>query len=110
MKLIFLTFALAAAVAAANSPKTFTGVITDTMCGAKHSMMKNQPDGQCIRTCVKGPYEYALFDGTKVLKLSDQKTSSKFVARRVKVTGSYDDKAKTIKVTSIDPISTGESK
>jgi phosphate-selective porin len=108
MKTIFVTIALAVATTAVNSAATFTGVITDTMCGAKHTMMKNQPDDKCVKTCVKGSYEYALFDGTNVLKLSDQKTSAKFVARRVKVSGSYDDKTKMIKVTSIEVID-GES-
>jgi phosphate-selective porin len=111
MKTVFFTFALAATISAATAAETFTGVITDTMCGAKHGMMKNQPDDQCIKVCVKGPYQYALFDGTKVLKLSDQKTSAKFAAQRVKVTGTYDNKAKLIKVASIEPINKkGESK
>jgi len=82
---------------------TFTGVITDTMCGARHGMMKNQPDEQCIKMCVKGQYVYALFDGTKVVKLSDQKNSAKYAARKVKVTGDYNSRTSTIKVSSIKP-------
>jgi hypothetical protein len=27
-------------------------------------MMKDQPDDQCVKMCVKGQYVYALFDGT----------------------------------------------
>jgi hypothetical protein len=53
--------------------------------------------------CVKGPHEYALLDGTNLLKLSDQKAAAKFPAQKVKVTGTYDEKTKTIKVTSIEP-------
>jgi hypothetical protein len=83
---------------------TFTGVITDTMCGAKHGMMKNQPDAQCVRTCVKGQYAYALFDGTNVILLSDQKTAAKYGTQKVTVTGSYNAKTKTIKVQSIEPV------
>lgn len=82
---------------------TFTGVITDTMCGAKHEMMKNQPDNQCVRMCVKGQANYALFDGKNVFKLSDQKTPAKFAAQKVKVTGTLDPKTNTIKVSSIEP-------
>ena len=101
MKLFYLLFA-AATLIASDSVRTFTGVITDTMCGAKHSMMKNQPDDECVRMCTKGSSEYALFDGTQVLKLSDQKNSAKFAAQRVTIAGSYNEKTKTIKVTSIE--------
>ena len=101
---MLLTGGLAMAAQAA----TFTGVITDTMCGAKHGMMKNQSDAECVRMCAKGQHGYALFDGTTVLKLSDQKTTAKYAARRVKVTGTLDGKTHTIKVTSIEP--EGDSK
>lgn len=92
-----------AALAAAAQADTFTGVITDTMCGAKHEMMKNQPDDQCVKMCTKGESAYALFDGKHVIKLSDQKTPAKFAAQKVKVTGTLDSKTNTIKVTSIEP-------
>jgi hypothetical protein len=96
--LILLTGGLAIPAPAA----TFTGVITDTMCGAKHDMMKNEPDAQCVRICAKGQYGYALFDGMTVLKLSDQKTPARYTAQKVKVTGTLDEKTHTIKVTSIE--------
>jgi len=95
-----LMFAALAAVAQAD---TFSGVITDTMCGAKHRMMKNQPDDQCVTMCAKGEANYALFDGKNVIKLSDQKAPAKFAAQKVKVTGTLDLKTNTIKVTSIEP-------
>jgi hypothetical protein len=96
---------IAAAVATANAADTFIGVITETMCGAKpHSQMsKGRTDAECVKMCAKGPHEYALLDGTNVLKLSDQKAAAKFPAQKVKVTGAYDEKTKTIKVTSIQP-------
>jgi hypothetical protein len=91
------------ALAAAAQTDTFSGVITDTMCGAKHGMMKNQPDDQCVKMCTKGEANYALFDGKNVIKLSDQKTPAKFAAQKVNVTGTLDSKTNTIKVTSIEP-------
>ncbi len=84
--------------------ETFTGTITDTMCGAKHTMMKDQPDDKCIRMCVKGSSDYALFDGQNVFKLSDQTKPAKFAAQKVKITGKLDEKTKTIKITSIEPL------
>jgi hypothetical protein len=83
--------------------ETFTGVVTDTMCGAKHTMMKG-PDDKCVRMCVKGSSDYALFDGENVFKLSDAGKSAKFAARRVKIEGTMDAKTKTIKVSSIEPV------
>jgi hypothetical protein len=92
---IFLALALS---------ETFTGVVTDTMCGAKHTMMKDQPDDKCIKMCVRGSSEYALFDGENVFKLSDQSKPAKFAAQKVKVTGTLDPKTKTIKIGSIEGV------
>jgi hypothetical protein len=103
MKFFLCTIALAGLLSAGPAPTTFTGVITDTMCGAKHGMMKGQPDDECIAACVKGSSVYALFDGNNMLKLSDQKGAAKFPAKRVKVTGVFDQSTKTIKVSSIEP-------
>jgi hypothetical protein len=83
--------------------ETFTGVVTDTMCGAKHTMMKDQPDDKCIKMCVKGSSDYALYDGQNVFKVSDQSKLAKLAAQKVTVTGTLDSKTKAIKITSIEP-------
>ena len=103
MKTIYFLAIATLTLIGAETPKTFTGVITDTMCGAKpHSaMMKDKPEAECVRLCAKGPFGYALYDGTNVMKLSDQKTPAKYAAQKVKVTGTYDEKTKTLTVTSI---------
>jgi hypothetical protein len=93
-----------ATLAIAAKADTFTGVITDTMCGANHNMMKGHPADQCVKICSKGQYSYALYDGSNVFKLSDQKTPAKFAAQKVKVTGTLDPKNNTIKVSSIEPV------
>jgi len=101
MKLFWILSALAATLSA----ETFTGVITETMCGVKpHTMFQGRTDAECVRMCAKGPHQYALTDGTNVLKLSDQKTPAQFAAQKVKVTGTFDEKSKTIKVASIEPL------
>ena len=102
MRFTVLAFALPVLLAAAGAPEIISGVITDTMCGAKHTMMKNQPDDDCVRMCVKGSRDYALFDGKNVWKLSDQKTPARFASKNVKVTGNADPKTMTIRVTSIE--------
>ena len=102
-RVILLAAAIATTIAAADQ-QTFTGVITDTMCGKSHGMVAGQPDDKCVAICVKGTSsQYALYNGQSVLKLSDQKTPSKYAAQRVKVTGTLNEKTQTIKVSSIEP-------
>jgi hypothetical protein len=102
MKTIITIAAATALAFAANPPATFRGKVTDTMCGASHTMMKGKPDDECIRICLKGSSQYALFDGKSMIGLSDQKTPAKFAGQQVKVTGIYNEKTKTIKVASIE--------
>jgi hypothetical protein len=92
-------FLLAGALAA--SAATYTGVITDAMCGKDHSMMKVTPDAKCVMECVRAGSKYALYDGKNVYTLSDQKAPEKFAAKKVTVTGTLDAKSGTIKVDSI---------
>lgn len=68
--------------------KTYEGVVTDTMCGAQHSMMGNIPDKQCVLGCVKGGSKYGLIVGKKVYTLDGKPADfEKFAAAKVKVTG-----------------------
>jgi hypothetical protein len=94
----------AALLAAADKPQTFTGVITDTMCGAKHTMGIT-PDDKCVRECVKmdpKKWKYALLVGKDIYVLSDQQTPEKFAAQKVTVTGTLFEKTKVIKVDKIE--------
>ena len=95
----------AAAMAFAAGPQTFTGLITDNMCdNGDHKEMKMGPDPKCVVECVKGMNgKYVLYDAAAktAYVLSDQKTPEKFAAKKVAVTGTLDEKTKTIKVDSI---------
>ena len=94
---------LAAAVLDAASKRTFTGVITDTMCGTNHAMMKAKVDSDCVKACIKpgGKWRYALVDGTRVYTLSDQQTPEKFAGRKVVVTGELFEKTGILRVDSM---------
>ena len=87
---------------AADAPRTFTGVITDTMCGADHSHMGIKPDSKCVRECVRAGSKYALWNGKKLYTLSDQQTPEKFAAEKVKITGTLFEKTGIIKVDKIE--------
>jgi hypothetical protein len=47
--------------------KTFTGTVSDSMCGAKHEMPGD--DAGCTRACVSKGSKYALVVGDKVYTL-----------------------------------------
>ena len=70
MKHLLLFAFLASAALAAGATKTYTGVITDTMCGKSHAAMGVQPDVKCVRECIKsgnGKYKYALWSDGKLM-------------------------------------------
>lgn len=101
MKYIILILLLTAAAFGG----TFTGVITDSMCGVSHEAMKMGPDADCVKACVKDHNsKYALLVGTQVYKLSDQQTPATFAGKKVKVTGTLYEKTGIIKVESIEAV------
>lgn len=93
-----------AAAAPAQESKTYTGVITDTMCRADHKPMKVSPDPKCVKDCVGdgATYKYALLDGANLYLLSDQETPAKFAGQKVKVRGVLYVKTNILKVESIE--------
>jgi len=104
MRLLLCTFLLIAALAAGPGARTFTGVITDSMCpDGDHSQMRMGPtDAKCTLACIdEHGAQYVLYDGKATYTLSDQKTPEKFAGKRVTVTGTLDTRTKTIQVTSI---------
>jgi len=67
LSLIAVLFATAIVALAAAKSQTFTGEVSDSMCGAKH-MMDNK--AECTRTCVSKGSNYALVVGDKVYTLN----------------------------------------
>jgi hypothetical protein len=83
--------AVVPSVAADNSTQTFTGKVSDAMCGAKHTEGEIAP-ADCVRDCVKKGAKYALVVGDKVYNLdtSDQAALdelNKLAWEQAKVTG-----------------------
>ena len=70
--------------------KTLTGVVSDSMCGAKH-MAKDKSAAECTRECVKGGSDYALVVAGKVYPLKGDKTEiDKYAGQRATVKGTLD--------------------
>ena len=87
---------------AAGSTQTFTGKVSDAMCGAKHT--EGLAPAACVRACVQKGAKYALVVGDKVYTLdtSDQATLdtlNKLAWDQAKVTGTAD--GATISVKSV---------
>jgi hypothetical protein len=104
MKPLLLSLLVIAALTAAPEKRTFSGVITDSMCAiGDHSKMQMGPtDAECTKACIlEHGATYVLFDGNHAYDLSDQKAPEKFAGRRVTITGALDAKTMTIKVDSI---------
>jgi len=94
---------LAATIAfAASNPQTFTGKISDAMCGAQH-MMAGASDADCTHACVKQGSKYALVVGDTVYTLEggDAATLDKLAGQNATVSGTL--KGKTITVASVAP-------
>jgi hypothetical protein len=87
---------------AADKPQTFTGKVSDAMCGAKH-MMPGASDAACTRACIKQGSKYALVVGDKVYTLEggDAAALDKLAGENATVTGTVKDK--TINVASVSP-------
>ena len=103
LRLISLIAVLAVSAVAAGKSETFTGEVSDAMCGAKHMMPGN---AACLRTCVSKGANYALVVGDKVYTLhtSDEtarKTLDKLAGEKAKVTGTAD--SDTIEVSKVGP-------
>jgi hypothetical protein len=98
---------LLASFSAAQTPRTFIGVITDSMCPqGDHSQMQMGPtDAACAMACndVHGA-AFILYDGKFTYQLTDQKAPAKFAGQKVQVVGTLDDKSKTIRVQSINAV------
>ena len=87
---------------AAGSTQTFTGKVSDAMCGAKHK--EGLAPAACVRACVQKGAKYALVVGDKVYALdtSDQAALdnlSKLAWAEAKVTGTAN--GETISVKSV---------
>ena len=86
---------------AAGSTQTFTGKVSDAMCGAKHSEGGIAP-ADCVRACVQKGANYALVVGDKVYTLSTSDKAAlnelnKLAWDEAKVTGTVSGDTITVK-------------
>jgi hypothetical protein len=83
----------------AMAAESWTGTVSDSMCGAKHMMAGGAK--KCTLECVDAGSKFVLVDASgKVYGLSDQKKPRPFAGEKVKVAGTL--KGDTIEVSSIE--------
>ncbi len=100
--LAVLIFGTGLLALAADKPQTFTGKVSDAMCGAHHMM--SGPEADCARACVGKGSKYSLVVGDKVYTLdTDDKSAlgnlDKLAGANAKVTGTLN--GDTIAVSSV---------
>ncbi len=87
---------------AAGKEQSLTGVVSDSMCGAKHMMAGS--DAECTRACVAKGSKYALVVGDKVYTLDTSDKAAldqldKLAGQKAKVSGTVS--GDTVKVSSV---------
>jgi hypothetical protein len=84
-----------------SADTTLTGIVSDALCGAKHSMT-NMSAADCTRMCVKGGQGFALVVGDRVYNLrGDSAELDKYAAQKVTLKGKL--KGDTVTVDSVAP-------
>jgi hypothetical protein len=69
--------------------RTFSGVITDDHCAARHDRSSGMGTSECTRVCVRRGANYVLIDGDKSYRLEGNTTElGIFSGTRVALTGS----------------------
>jgi hypothetical protein len=102
LAIFLLMFPILSSAAFAAKAQSYTGTVSDAMCGAKH-MMEGDP-AACLRACVQKGSKYALVVGDKVYTLDTQNqatlaTLDKLANQKATVKGTAD--GDTISVTSV---------
>lgn len=100
LAILSFSFALLVCPAFAGKAQSFTGTVSDAMCGAKH-MMEGDP-AACLRACIQKGSKYALVVGDKVYTLDTQDpdtlaTLDKLANQKAMVKGELDGDTITVK-------------
>jgi hypothetical protein len=95
-----------------TSDQTFSGLITDSRCGARHRMNSDKTPAECARSCVRNHEHYVLVNGETAYALDgDADQLEKLAGERVSVVGMLAGgtiKVKTLLPGAVIPITTGE--
>jgi hypothetical protein len=83
-----VTFAAGASDAESVAAGTYTGMVTDEHCGAKHDRYPGKSASECAKMCALNGSKYVLLDGDTVYTLSGKDLAlDKLAGRRATVMG-----------------------
>lgn len=90
-------------VSGASGAQTFVGTVSDNMCARDHASMRMGPtDAECTLACISAHDALpVLVTSAEVYTLTGLQRVDEFAGRKVTVTGSLDDKTRTLRVDSI---------
>lgn len=102
--LLVLVIVLTTSLLYAAGESSWTGVISDSHCGAKHNQASKAAENCVENMCVKGGAAYVFVNSSdnKVYKLSPQDKFKGQGGHEVKVTGTMD--GETINATSVEMV------
>jgi hypothetical protein len=97
---VSVAFAGKEPIAESSNQSTFSGMITDEHCGAKHEKYPGKNAAECAKLCALNGSRYVLLDGDKVYILAGKDLAlDKLAGQRATVSGSLN--GTTITVTSV---------
>jgi hypothetical protein len=106
-------FSALCASRALAADQTWSGTVSDSMCGLKHTMSehgKNMADRECTQMCASHGAQYVLVVDGKVYKLRNHDADLKIHAGHlVSLTGDLESDRDTIRVSKIEMPKTDES-
>jgi len=81
---------------------SFSGLVTDSHCAARHRRHSNLTPEDCARACLRNGASYVLVDGDRRYKLSgDEESLNKLLGTRATIKGTL--QGQTISVSSVGP-------
>jgi len=105
---VLLSTLLLGAVSMFAAEQTWTGKISDSMCGASHASMehggKKVSDRECTQACIKNGSKYVFVQGGKVYEIANQDFSglADHAGHTVKLTGDMSSDGKSVTVSKIE--------
>jgi len=104
LALLIATLGAVAGAAAESEPsqveQTYDGLVTCSLCGARHSARIGKTAADCTLLCVRGGAQFTLVHGDKAYRLdADARLLKKVVGQRARVVGSIT--GNTIRVSSV---------
>jgi Protein of unknown function (DUF5818) len=98
-KVLMLGIAILISGCMAFAASTFSGTVSDSNCGLKHSH-PSKAAAECVAKCVKGGAQYVLVSHGKIYKLDPQDKFTDYAGRYVHVKGTLS--GDTIAVDSVE--------